>query len=154
MHPEPTACPVCRAVCEVDNDSPKLPACPACGTRDTWEARQGGRYRGIIGAIDGCPSLEALAALGRRLYALGLTCDQAGVAWSHYHLRKQALEAHVALGRPARALLAAVEHASPRALGRVGARLYHVQHTDTRTVTAQEWRRIWQAYHARRAAAV
>jgi len=79
--------------------------------------------------------------------------DQAGVAWSHFHLRKQALEAHVALGRPARALLAAVEQASPRALGRVGARLYHVQHTDTRTVTTQEWRPIWQAYHARRAAA-
>jgi hypothetical protein len=120
---------------EADDGSPDLPACPAFGTRDTWEARQGGRYRDIVAAIDGCPSLEALAALCKRLYALALTRDQAGVAWSHFHLRKQALEARVALGRPARALLAAVEHASPRALGRVGARLYHVQHTDSRTVS-------------------
>src|SRR5262245_65011553 len=52
-----------------------------------------------------------------------LTPEQAGVAWSHYHLRKQALEARVVLGKPAHALLTAVEHASARALGRVGARL-------------------------------
>ena len=32
--------------------------------------------------------------------------------------------------------------------------LYRTQHTGARTVTAPEWRRIWQAYHARRAASV
>jgi len=64
--------------------------------------------------IDACPSIEALGALGKRLYALALTPDQAGVAWSHYHLRQQALEAQVVLGRPARALLAAVEQALKR----------------------------------------
>jgi hypothetical protein len=154
VQPQRVTCPVCRAVHEADDDEAELPTCPGCGTQDTWEARQGGRFRGIVGAIDACLSLEALAALGKRLYALALTPDQAGVAWSHYHLRKQALETQVVLGRPARALLAAVEQASPKALGRVGARLYRTQHTGARTVTAPEWRRIWQAYHARRAASV
>jgi len=151
LHPERTTCPVCRAVCEVDDDSPEPPACPACGTRDTWEARQGGRYRGIVGAIDGCPSLEALAALGKRLYALGLTRDQAGVEWSHYHLRKQALEAALPLGQPARTLLGEVEQASRWFLPRLGACLYRVQRIPTSPVSAGEWRRIWSAYRARRA---
>jgi len=154
VHPERVTCPVCRAAYVVDDEPAELPTCPACGTPNTWEARQGGRFRGIVGAIDACPSREALAALGKRLYALALTPDQAGVAWSHYHLRKQALEAQVVLGQPARALLAAVEQASPKALGRVGSRLYRTQHAGARTVTAPEWRRIWQAYHARRAASV
>jgi hypothetical protein len=145
-------CAACCAVYEADEDAVELPTCPACGTRDTWEARQGGRFRGIVGAIDGCPSFEALAALGKRLYGLALTRDQAGVVWSHYHLRKQALEAHIVLGRPARALLAAVEHASPRTLGRVGATLYRTQHAGASSDTAPEWRRIWQAYQARRVA--
>ena len=69
-------------------------------------------------------------------------------------MRKQALEAQVVLGRQARALLTAVEQASPKALGRVGARLYRTQHAGTRAVTAPEWRRIWQAYRARRAVSV
>jgi len=109
VHPERVTCPVCRAVSEADEDSGELPTCPGCGARDTWEARQGGRFRGIVGAIDACPSLEELAALGKRLYALPLTHDQTGVAWSHYQLRKAALEHAVTLRQPARALLAQVE---------------------------------------------
>jgi hypothetical protein len=143
---------VCRAVSEAEEDSGELPTCPGCGRRDTWEARQGGRFRGIVGAIDACPSLDELAALGKRFYALQLTHDQAGVAWSHYHLRRAALELRVVLGKSARALIAAVEEASPSTLGRVGARLYRTQHVGARAVTTPEWRRIWQAYQARRAA--
>jgi hypothetical protein len=150
VQPERATCPACGASYEVDDDAADLPTCPACGTRDTWEARQGGRFRGIVGAIDTCPSLEALAEPGKRLYALSLTHDQAGVAWSHYQLRKRALEAQVVLGRPARAILATVQHASPKALGRVGATLYRCQHAGASSVTAPEWRRIWRAYRARR----
>jgi hypothetical protein len=149
VHPERVTCAVCRAIYEVDEAS-DLPLCPECGTRDTWEARQGGRFRGVIGAIDRCPSLDEMAALGKRLYALELSHDQAGVAWSHYRLRKQALEAAVALRQPARVLLAEVQHASRRFLPRLGACLYRVQRTTAIPVSAPEWRRIWQAYQARR----
>jgi len=51
VHPERMICPVCRAAYETDEDSPDLPTCAACGARDTWEARQGGRFRGIVSAI-------------------------------------------------------------------------------------------------------
>jgi hypothetical protein len=150
VHPERVTCPVCRAIYEVD-DEPSDPMCPECGARDTWETRQGGRFRGVIGAIDQCPSFEELAALGKRLYTLALSHDQAGVAWSHYQLRKQALEAAVTLRQPARVLLAEVEHASRRFLPRLGACLYRVQRTTAIPVSGPEWRRIWQAYQARKA---
>jgi len=93
-----------------------------------------------------------LGALGKRLYALGLSHDQVGVAWSHYHLRKQALEAALPLGQPARTLLGEVEQASRRFLPRLGACLYRVQRIPTIPVSAGEWGRIWSAYRARREA--
>jgi hypothetical protein len=147
---ELVTCTVCRAVYEADDDVSDLPVCPECGARDTWEARQDGRFRGVIGAIDHCPSLEELAALGKRIYTLALSHDQAGVAWSHYHLRKQALESAVTLRQPARVLLAEVEHASRRFLPRLGACLYRVQRTTAIPVSGPEWRRIWQAYRERK----
>jgi hypothetical protein len=150
VRPERVTCTVCRAVYEADDERGDLPVCPECGARDTWETRQGGRFRGVIGAIDRCTSLEEMAALGKGLYTLELSHDQAGVAWSHYHLRKQALEAAVALRQPARVLLAEVEHASRRFLPRLGACLYRVQRTTAIPVSAPEWRRIWQAYQARK----
>ncbi len=143
-------CPVCRAACEADEDSPDLPTCPGCGTRDTWEARQGGRFRAIVATIDACPTLEALAALGKRLYALDLSHDLAGVAWMHYRLCKATLERAVTLRRPARVLLARVEQAPQRVLPRLGSRLYRLQHAGGAAVSTTEWRRIWSAYHARR----
>jgi hypothetical protein len=150
VQPEQGTCPVCRAVSEDDPDAAELPTCAACGTRDTWEARQGGRFRGIVGAIDACPSLEELGAMGKRLYALALTHEQASVAWSHYQLRKSALEWQVVLRPTARALLARAERATPRALGQLGGRLYQLQHTQAVIVSSTEWRRIWSAYRARR----
>jgi hypothetical protein len=150
VQPEQGTCPVCGAVVETDPDAAEVPTCAACGTRDTWEARQGGRFRGIVGAIDACPSLEELGPMGKRLYALGLSHEQASVAWSHFQLRKSTLERQVALCPTARALLTRVERATPRSLGPLGGRLYQLQHTHTVVVSTTEWRRIWAAYRARR----
>jgi hypothetical protein len=143
-------CPVCRAVYFGDDEESVLPGCPACGVRDTWEARQGAGFRELIAGIDGCASLAELAVVGKRLYALALEHDQAGVAWSHYHLRRAALEMAVELGAPARALVARVEGAPERELPRLGARLYRLQRAAAAAIGAGEWRRIWAVYHARR----
>jgi hypothetical protein len=152
VQPEDAVCPVCRAVCEVDNDAAALPMCPGCGAPYTWEGRQGPQFREVVAAIARCRALEELAPLGKRLYALRLSHDQAGVAWSHYHLRREALEAEVRLGQPARLLMGDVEHASARFLPRLGGCLYRVQRTADLPITPSEWRRIWAAYQARRGA--
>jgi hypothetical protein len=87
--------------------------------------------------------------VGKRLYALALPHDQAGVAWSHYQLRKAALEAAITLGAAARALMARIEAAPERALPRLGAELYRTQRAGA-AITPAEWRRVWGAYRARR----
>lgn len=152
VHVPRVSCPVCRATYEANDDTAELPTCPACGARDTWETRQGARFRGIVGAIDACPSLGELTALGKRLYALSLGGDQAGVVWSHYRCRKAALEAAVALGAPARGLVARIGSAPAAALPRLGTQLYRLQHAGSVPVSRVEWRRIWSSYQARRAA--
>ena len=120
---ETVACRVCGARYDVDDEAVDVPACPECDTPDTWEARQGLTFQRLVAEIDGCPSLADLAQLGKRLYARPLPHDQAGVAWSHYQLRRAALEGAVRLGARARVLVGQVEQASPRALPRLGARL-------------------------------
>ncbi len=154
VQPERVECPACRAVYEADDRSAEIPSCPACGARDTWEARQGTAFAALVAEIDACASLAELGAIGKRLYALALPHEQASVAWSHFQLRRAALEAAVTLGAEARGLLAQVERASERELPRVGARLYRVQHASGVTIGAAEWRRIWRAYGARRRARV
>jgi hypothetical protein len=150
LRPERVSCRSCRTVYEPDEETADLPTCSGCGTRDTWEARQGGRFFGIVGAIDACPSPEELAAIGKRLYGLTLMPDQASVAWSHYRLRKAALEAHVSLGVPARVLVTRIGAAPAASLPVLGTQLYRLQHAGVVSVSAVEWRRIWSAYHARR----
>ena len=88
--------------------------------------------------------------MGKQLYAVALEHDQAGVAWSHFRLRKAALEAAIALGVAARALVARVERTPERELARLGARLYLLQRAAAAAITAGEWRRIWAVYHERR----
>ncbi len=150
IYPETVACGGCGTRYEADDEAAEIPACPECGARDTWENRQGAAFLALITEIDGCPSLAELAKLGKRLHALALPHDQAGVAWTRYRLRRAAFEAALTLGAAARGLIAEVQRASERELPRVGARLYRVQRLGAGAITAPEWRRIWQAYAARR----
>jgi hypothetical protein len=141
-------CAGCGARYLADDETAEVPACPACSTPDTWESRQGLAFRALMGEIDGCATLTDLAQVGKRLYALALPHDQAGVAWSHYQLRKAALEAAITLGAAARALMARIEAAPERALPRLGAELYRTQRAGA-AITPAEWRRVWGAYRAR-----
>jgi hypothetical protein len=135
----------------VFDESAEIPECPECCTPNTWEARQGAGFRALVAEIDRCAALAELAGLGKRLYALALSHDQAGVAWSHYRLRKAALEAAITLGAAARALVGEIERAPARALPRLGAQLYQLRQGRGAAISAVEWRRIWQAYQARKA---
>jgi hypothetical protein len=56
------------------------------------------------------------------------------------------------LGAPARALVHEIERASSGALAALGARLYRWEHGGAVALTAMEWRRVWQAYQARKVA--
>ena len=151
VQPSTQQCAVCGDPYEADDESADIPACPECGVPDTWESRQGPAFRALVGEIDGCSSLAELAVIGKRLYALALSRDQAGVAWTHYALRKAALEAAITLGAAPRALMSAIAAAGPRELAALGARLYRLQHAGEPSIRPEEWRRIWRAYHARRA---
>jgi hypothetical protein len=153
VQPERAECPACGVVYFGDDEGAALPVCPACGVADTWEVRQSAGFRVLIAEVDGCASLADLAVVGKRLYALALDHDQAGVAWSHFGMRKAALEAAIEPGAPARALVARVEGAPERELARLGVRLYRLQRAAATAIAAGEWRRIWQVYHARRRAA-
>jgi len=135
-----------------DDSSPDLPVCPRCGVTDTWEARQDPAFRALVAEIDSCASLAELAALGKRLYRLRLSHDQAGVAWSHYQIRKAKLEAGLGLRPLAGALVHDVNDADSRMLPRFGAWLYRRQRAKGSMLSAPEWRRIWQAYQARKVA--
>jgi hypothetical protein len=150
VQPAVVECPSCRAAYVADDERLEIPTCPTCATPDTWEARRGPAFRQLVAEIDGCASLAELGVVGKRLYGMALAHDEAGVAWTHYGLRKAALEAAVTLGAPARALVREIEQAPAGTLGALGARLYRLQHGGAVAIAAVEWRRVWQAYHARR----
>jgi hypothetical protein len=153
LDPPRVRCPRCSTGYVADDDAPELPACPRCGTPDTWEARQPAAFRAWLQAIDACPTRTDLADLGRRLYAARLPRAQAGVAWTRYRIRQATLDAATPLSAAARELLATIERADTWALPRVGAALYRRQHAaGAPGLTPAEWRRIWVAYRARRPA--
>jgi hypothetical protein len=146
-------CPRCGACYVADADAVDLPACPRCGTPDTWEARQPAAFQAWLGALDACPSRAALGLLGRRLYAARLPRAQAGVAWTRYRIRQAALDAATPLSTAGRELLDAIGRTEAWALPRLGAALYRRQHAaGAPGLTPAEWRRIWAAYRARRPA--
>ena len=70
-----------------------------------WMARQPQWFRDLLSRIETCPSLPELAKLGKQIYAMPLTHEQAGVAWTWYRIRKDHLQHTLRLSPPAQKLM-------------------------------------------------
>ncbi|PWB47257.1 MAG: hypothetical protein C3F12_04580 [Candidatus Methylomirabilota bacterium] len=117
-----------------------------------WIARQSQPFQELLTRIESCPSLPELAELGKQLYAMSLTHEQAGVAWTWYRLRKEHLQRTLRLSPPAHQLMQQLQRVSHRGVSRFGAYLYRRQHNGLASLPSHEWAAIWQAYSTRKAA--
>jgi hypothetical protein len=122
----------------------------------TWEERQPRSYRSLLGKVRGIADLDALRALGKKVYALGLSRDQAGVFWYEYRKTERQIMAEIgkSLSVSARRLLQQVRNANGN-LAALGARLFKIQRGTVKMADPprkHEWIVIWAAYHDRQAA--
>jgi len=122
----------------------------------TWEERQSRSYRSLLTQARGMNDLDALRDLGKKVYALGLSRDQAGVFWYEYRKAEQRIMAALkkSLGVSARQLLRQVQNANGN-LAALGARLFKIQRGVIKMADSprkHEWIIIWAAYHDRQAA--
>ncbi len=132
---------------------PELPACPRCGTPDTWEARQPAAFRAWLQAIDDLPdpdrpgrprpsALRGAPAPGPGRRRVDAVPDPPGRARRRGAAQRR--RARAARDDRARGHLGAPA---------LGAALYRRQHAaGAPGLTPAEWRRIWAAYRARRPA--
>ncbi|MDI9570293.1 MAG: hypothetical protein QM278_06160 [Pseudomonadota bacterium] len=124
----------------------------------TWEERQSRSYRSLLTKARGMNDLDALRVLGKKVYALGLARDQAGVFWHEYGKTERRIMAEI--GKPlsvsARRLLRLlhqVRNANGN-LAALGARLFKIQRGTVKMADPprkHEWIIIWAAYHDRQA---
>jgi len=122
----------------------------------TWEERQSRSYRSLLTKARGMNDLDALRDLGKKVYALGLSRDQAGVFWYEYRKAEQRIMAEIgkSLSISARRLLHQVRNANGN-LAALGARLFKIQRDVIKMADSprkHEWIIIWAAYHDRQAA--
>ena len=122
----------------------------------TWEERQSRSYRSMLTKVRGMNDLDALRDLGKKVYALGLSRDQAGVFWYEYRKSEQRIMTEIgkSLILPARQLLHQVQNANGN-LAALGARLFKIQRGVIKMADPprkHEWIIIWAAYHDRQAA--
>ena len=122
----------------------------------TWEERQSRSYRSLLTKARGMNDLDALRDLGKKVYALGLSRDQAGVFWYEYRKTEQRIMAEIgkSLSVSARRLLYQVRNANGN-LAALGARLFKIQRGVFKMADPprkHEWIIIWAAYHDRQAA--
>lgn len=122
----------------------------------TWEERQSRSYKSLLGKVRGMNDLDALRDLGKKVYALGLSRDQAGVFWYEYRKAEQRIMAALkkSLGVSARQLLRQVQNANGN-LAALGARLFKIQRGVIKMADPprkHEWIILWAAYHDRQAA--
>jgi len=121
----------------------------------TWEERQPRSYKGLLRKVRCIADLDALRDLGKRVYALDLARDQAGVFWYEYRKTERRIMAEIgkSLSISARRLLHQVRNANGN-LAALGARLFKIQRGDFKMADPprkHEWIVIWAAYHDRQA---
>ena len=122
----------------------------------TWEERQPRSYKGLLRKVRCIADLDALRDLGKRVYALDLARDQAGVFWYEYRKTERRIMAEIgkSLSIAARRLLHQVRNANGN-LAALGARLFKIQRGDIKMADPprkHEWIVIWEAYHDQQAA--
>jgi len=122
----------------------------------TWEERQSRSYKSLLGKVRDMNDLDALRDLGKKVYALGLSRDQAGVFWYEYRKTEQQIMAEIgkSLSVSARWFLHQVRNANGN-LAALGARLFKIQRGAVKMAdppAKHEWIVIWAAYHDRQAA--
>ena len=122
----------------------------------TWEERQPRSYKALLRKVRGIADLEVLRDLGKRVYALDLARDQAGVFWYEYGKSRNRIMAGLrkGLGGSARHLLKRIRNANGE-LAALGAMLYRIQQGAVKLSdppAKHEWIVIWEAYHDQQAA--
>jgi len=122
----------------------------------TWEERQPRSYKGLLRKVRCIADLDALRDLGKRVYALDLARDQAGVFWYEYRKTERRIMAEIgkSLSISARRLLHQVRNANGN-LAALGTRLFKIQRGAVKMADPprrHEWIIIWEAYHDQQAA--
>ena len=123
----------------------------------TWEERQSRSYKALLGKVRGVDDLGSLRDLGKKVYAMNLSRDQAGVFWYEYGKSQAKImdDLRQRLGVAARGLLKQIQNANGN-LATLGARLYKIQNGAVKIAdppAKHEWIIIWAAYHDQRATA-
>ena len=121
----------------------------------TWEERRPRSYKGLLRKVRCIADLDALRDLGKRVYALDLAHDQAGVFWYEYRKTERRIMAEIgkSLSISARRLLHQVRNANGN-LTALGARLFKIQQGSVKMADPprkHEWIVIWAAYHDQQA---
>ncbi|MFH1027047.1 MAG: hypothetical protein V1791_03500 [Pseudomonadota bacterium] len=123
----------------------------------TWEERQSRSYKALLNNVRGMTDLDALRDLGKKVYAMNLSRDQAGVFWYEYGKSQARImdDIRQRLGATARGLLKQITNANGN-LAALGAKLYKIQNGAVKIANPpakHEWIIIWEAYHDQQASA-
>lgn len=118
-----------------------------------WMDKQPEWYQEFILTIDKAKDLESLSGIGKKLYNMNITHDQASVAFDRYRIRKNYLKKKIKLSPTATGLISKINKANGN-LGRVGYWLYKLQQGAIKITTLPskyEWSVIWKTYRAKKA---
>lgn len=118
----------------------------------SWTVKQPDWYQKLLITINTAKDLDTLSALGKKIYQMNLTHDQASVAFTRYQIRKNYLKSKIKLSPTAKGLIARISKANGN-LGAIGAWLYKLQQGVIKIAnlpSKHEWSIIWEAYQAKK----